>query len=220
MTNIRIKVVSDTVCPWCYVGRRQLQQAERLWKQKNPADTFTVSYEPYQLRPDWPKGPSSSRDKKQMYLEKFGPQMVTQMRARLDAVGQSLGINFKHGGRTGNTFDSHRLAHISKKYGNEVHEKVIDGLFAAYFENEKDITDYAVLKDVAITAGIPGDEFDKAITNGTDGAAEVERAVIEAQMSGVNGVPDFTIQDRFKVNGAREPEAFFAVFERAKQLEG
>lgn len=219
MTNIRVKVVSDTVCPWCYVGRRQLQAAERLWKAQHPADTFSVSYEPYQLRPDWPRGPSSSRDKQQMYIEKFGEQRVAMMRKHLGSVGESLGINFKHGGRTGNTFDSHRLVHVSKKHGDEVHGKVIDGLFAAYFENEKDITDYAVLREVAVQSGISAEEFDRDIANGNAGEKEVELKVKEAQDNGVTGVPDFTIQDRFSMSGARQPEDFFAVFERVKKME-
>ncbi|ODA79083.1 hypothetical protein RJ55_04674 [Drechmeria coniospora] len=144
MTTFRITVTSDTVCPWCYVGRRQLQRAQQLWRQRYPdrADSFSVTYAPFQLNPTWPKGPASSKDKTQFYHEKFGPERTAMMQQRLSQFGREVGIVFKYGGRTGNTRDSHRLVHLAKRYGEEVELKTVDGLFAAYFENEKDITQY------------------------------------------------------------------------------
>lgn len=221
MTNFRINVVSDTVCPWCYVGRRQLQEAIKLWNAK-PAganDTFTVAYLPYQLNPHLEKGPASSFDKQKYYEEKFGTARTAMMQQRLQQIGGELGINFKFGGRTGNTRDSHRLVRLAKDYGNEVELKTLDGLFAAYFENEKDITSYDTLRNVAVQAGIPEAEFQQGIIDSDKGGPEVDEEVAKARSGGVTGVPDFTIQDRFQWSGARDPEDFLAIFEKAKAFD-
>ncbi|CAM1502667.1 Fc.00g074430.m01.CDS01 [Cosmosporella sp. VM-42] len=219
MTQFKINVTSDTVCPWCYVGRKQLQTAERLWKQSHPDDTFAVSYLPYQLQPQWPKGPSSSTPKQQFYLEKFGAERTAMIHARLTEIGKSVGISFKYGGNTGNSRDSHRLVRLAKKYGHEVEGKALDGLFAAYFEKEGDITDYATLKSIAVEAGIPEDEFQKAIVDSDAGGADVDRDAAKARQNGVSGVPDFVIQDLYQLHGANEPESFLNVFQRIKAKE-
>ncbi|KJZ77258.1 hypothetical protein HIM_03579 [Hirsutella minnesotensis 3608] len=221
MTNFRIVVTSDTVCPWCYVGRRQLQQAQALWLQKHPdgGDTFSVTYAPFQLNPAWPRGPGSSVDKQQFYQQKFGPARTEMIHKRLSAVGQQLGIDFKYGGRTGNTRDSHRLVQLAKGMGPEAELKVIDGLFAAYFEEEKDITAYETLQEVAAQAGIAESTFKKAIMESDEGGAQVDEAVLQARESGITGVPDFRIQDAFSLNGANDPAAFLQVFEEIKAVE-
>ncbi|KAK5996168.1 hypothetical protein PT974_04596 [Cladobotryum mycophilum] len=169
---------------------------------------------PFQLNPY-----AASADKRQFYSEKFGADRVALIHERLNAVGQQVGINFKFGGRIGNTRDSHRLVHLSKKYGQETHLKAVDGLFAAYFENEGDIMDAAVLKQVATGAGIPEADFQRAIVDSDEGGAEVDQQAGSARASGVSGVPDFTIQDRFHLSGSRDATEFVAVFEKVKALE-
>lgn len=221
MTNFRISVVSDTVCPWCYVGRKKLQLAQQLWHQQHPnsGDTFTVHYAPYQLNPDWPRGPGSSTDKEKYIAGKFGAARSGQIHAMLRQVGDQVGIDFKFGGMTGNTRDSHRLVHLAKAYGDDAELKTVDGLFAAYFENERDITDHATLKAIAAEAGIPEQDFQKAIVESDQGGKEVDSAAEHARLSGINGVPNYTVQDRFRLNGAREPSAFVSAFEKVKILE-
>ena len=220
MTNFKITVTSDTVCPWCYVGRKQLQTAERLWKQNHPEDTFAVSYLPFQLNPHWPKGPASSTSKEQFYLEKFGADRTAMVQQRLTEVGKAVGIDFKYGGNTGNSRDSHRLVRLAKKYGNEVEGKALDGLFAAYFEKEGDITDYGTLKNIAVEAGIPEDEFQKAIVESDGGGLDVDKDANEARQRGVTGVPDFVVQDLYQLHGANDPESFIGVFQKIKAKEG
>ncbi|KAM4064461.1 DSBA-like thioredoxin domain-containing protein [Hirsutella rhossiliensis] len=220
MTNFRITVTSDVACPWCYVGRRQLQQAQQLWFQKHPdsGDTFSVTYAPYQLNPGWPRGPGSSIEKQQFYDEKFGPGRIDMIHESLSKVGHQLGINFKYGGRTGNTRDSHRLIHLAKQYGPEVELKTIDGLFAAYFEHERDITTHETLQDIATQASIPVQDFKAAIVESDQGGAQVDKAVAQARSDGVSGVPDFQMQDRYRLSGANDPATFVRVFEKIKAL--
>ncbi|OAA51807.1 DSBA oxidoreductase [Metarhizium rileyi] len=222
MTVFRITVTSDTVCPWCYVGRRQLQKAQRLHLKKYPDanDSFVVTYSPYQLNPNFPQGPGRSRDKQQFYVDKFGAERTRVMQKSLSAVGKQLGINFSFGGRTGNTRDSHRLVQLAKGHGNEVELKTVDGLFAAYFEEEQDITDHETLRSVAKAAGIPGDEFERAIVQGDEGGKEVDDAVVRARLEGVSGVPDYVIQGVYRINGGQDASVFVKAFEEIKKLEG
>jgi predicted DsbA family dithiol-disulfide isomerase len=222
MTNFKITVTSDTICPWCYVGRKQLIAAEKLYHELHPSsgDTFSVSYMPYMLRPDWQRGPAGAKDKQEAYLEKFGPERVKQMQHRLSLVGDELGIDFKFGGRTGNTRDSHRLVRLAKKYGPEVEGKAMDGLFQSYFEKEGDITDYENLRGIASAAGIPDADFQKAIVDSDEGGKEVDRDVVQAQLRGINSVPNYILQDKYQLGGgARDPESFVEVLEKIKEME-
>ncbi|KAJ6783023.1 hypothetical protein PWT90_01845 [Aphanocladium album] len=220
MTAFNIKVVSDTVCPWCYVGHKQLEQAIKLWYTKYPdsKDTFEVEFFPYQLMPEFPRGPGKSIDKDTLYKQRFGAAQRQAAVQRLEAVGKPLGINFRWGGNTGNTRDSHRLIELSKKYGSEVENKTVEGIFAAYFEKEQDITTYEVLGEIAKASGIPEADFKKAIAESDEYGPQVDRAVVGARENGINGVPDFTIQNKFQWSGARDPDAFISLLEKAKQL--
>ena len=221
MTNFRINVVSDTVCPWCYVGHKQLQSAIKMWQAKPSGanDTFTVAYFPYQLNPHLAKGPASSFSKQKYYEDKFGAARTSMMQQRLKQVGDELGIQFKFGGQTGNTRDSHRLVRLAKEFGEDAEGKVIEGLFAAYFENERDITSYDTLREVAVLSGIPEADFQKAIVDSDTGGPEVDEEIAKARAEGVTGVPDFTIQDRFQWSGARDPDDFLCILEKAKASE-
>lgn len=221
MTNFRITVTSDVACPWCYVGRRQLQRAQQLWLQKHPhgGDTFSVTHAPYQLNPGWPRGPRASIAKQQFYDEKFGPARTRMIHDALSEAGRQVGIDFKYGGRTGNTRDAHRLIHLAKGYGPGVEDKTIDGLFSAYFEHEDNITAYETLRDVAARAGIPAAHFQTAIVESDQGGADVDQAVAQARSDDVTGVPDFVMQGSHRLSGANDPETFVRAFERIKALE-
>lgn len=227
MTHFTLKATYDIVCPWCYIGHKQLKQAQTLWYEKHSStdDTFSVTYEPFQLAPDWPRGPASSISKESFYIERFGQERTQQIHARLYQVGAPIGINFKFGGQTGNSRDAHRLVQLAQKREagpddgvskEKLGTKILDGLFAAYFENERDITDYAVLRDVAVQAGIPAEEFEQTIMKSDQWGPEVDEAVRKASLGGVNGVPDFVIQDRYRLRGATEQKTFVGVFEKVK----
>ncbi|OKL55929.1 hypothetical protein UA08_08913 [Talaromyces atroroseus] len=221
MTNFKITVTSDTICPWCYVGRKQLIAAEKLYHQLHPSsgDTFSVNYMPYMLQPDWARGPAGAQDKQAAYVAKFGAERAKQMQQRLRLVGSEIGIDFKFGGRIGNTRDSHRLVWLAKKYGPDVEGKAMDELFQSYFEKEGDITDLENLRKIAVTVGIPDADFRKAIVDSDEGGKEVDREVAQAQMKGIYSVPNFVLQDKYQVDGARDPETFVGILEKIKAME-
>lgn len=141
------------------------------------------------------------------------------MQQRLSQLGRAEGINFKYGGKTGNTRDSHRLIQLGKTKSPQVQTRVIEELFAAYFENEKDITSQPILIEAGVSAGLEEKEI-KDWLDGGKGGPEVDKEVQDAVEQNISGVPNFVINDRFEVGGAQEPAAFVQLFERLKKQEG
>lgn len=134
------------------------------------------------------------------------------------AVGRDVGINFKFGGKTGNTRDSHRLIQLGKAKGPDVQTRVVEELFASYFENEEDITSHAVLEEAAVKAGLEREEV-KAWLGSDKGGKEVDREVRQAQAKNISGVPNFTLQGKYEIGGAQDAEAFAKIFEKIKEIE-
>jgi predicted DsbA family dithiol-disulfide isomerase len=154
-----------------------------------------------------------------MYHAKFGKERTEMMEERLGQLGKLEGINFQFGGKTGNTRDSHRLVQLGKTKGPQVQTRVIEELFAAYFENEKDITTHEILIESGVKAGLEEKEVKEWLESGK-GGPEVDAEVENAREQNISGVPNFTINDRFEIGGAQEPAAFVQLFERLKKLEG
>lgn len=215
MTKYDISIVSDTVCPWCYVGKNRLDLAIKQHLSTNPNDSFTTTWHPFYLNPDAPK----SIDKQAYYESKFGAQRTQVMQGHLARLGKQVGINFAFGGKTGNTRDSHRLVQLGKTKGEEMQTKVVEQLFNAYFEESEDITQIDTLITRGVRAGLPEQEVREWMENGK-GGSEVDKEVAQAQQKFVTGVPNFTINGRFEVQGAEEPAAFLQVFGEVKETEG
>ncbi|KAL1858392.1 hypothetical protein Plec18167_006912 [Paecilomyces lecythidis] len=220
MTNIKIQIVSDTVCPWCYVGHRRLSRAIATHRQSHPKDTFSITWRAFYLNPEAPSYPGV--DKQEHYASKFGPERTTALFSRLAAVGAEEGIAFKFGGRTGRTRDSHRLIEYAgkKQDGNSdgLQTRVAEALFRAYFEEEKNITDRAVLLEAGVKAGLDKAEVEKLLDSDEAGA-EVDADAERARRSFISGVPHFTIQGKYVVSGAESPDAFLEAFDAVKQEE-
>jgi predicted DsbA family dithiol-disulfide isomerase len=202
---------------WCYVGKKRLEKGIAEYKAKNPGsnDTFSTNWFPFYLDPSAPK----SIDKQERYESKFGKERTTMMQERLSEIGRVEGINFKYGGRTGNTRDSHRLIQLGKTKGPQMQTRVIEELFAAYFENEQDITRQDILIEAGVKAGLDEKEASEWLEGG-NGGPEVDKEVQDAVEQSISGVPNFTINDRFEIGGAQEPAAFVQIFERLKRQEG
>lgn len=217
MTQFNIDVVSDTVCPWCYVGKRKLDKAIEEYKRKYPEskDTFTTTWKPYFLNPAAPK---IGAPKAEIYAQKFGPERAQQIFARLSSVGEENGIKFNFAGNSGHTGSSHRLIQFAGTKFPELQNRVVDELFKGYFENEQDITDLDFLKGAGVRAGLDEKEVDEWLKSGK-GTKEVEEEVLKAKMAGINGVPNFVVDGRFEVGGAQDSAVFVQLFERIKAQE-
>lgn len=175
-----------------------------------------------------------------MYKAKFGAERVAAMFARLAPIGESEGIHFSFGGNTGATRDSHRLiwfaGEIEKQQQREasattsgageaiggIQTRVVENLFRAYFEEEKNITDRAVLSEAGISAGLDGGAV-RALLDDEDGidegGEEVDDEAAAASRQLVSGVPYFEVQGKYAIEGADEPETFLEIFQRVKDDE-
>jgi predicted DsbA family dithiol-disulfide isomerase len=194
-----------------------MEQAIAAWheKHRDSKDTFTTSWFPFYLNPDSPK---KSIDKQEYYHKRFGPERTAMMQSRLGAIGKSVGINFKFGGKTGNTRDAHRLVQLGKTQKPEKQTRVIGELFAAYFENEKDITSHDVLQQAGVDAGLDASEV-RAWLESDKGGPEVDREVQQAKSKFISGVPFFTINGKYHLEGAEDPSAFLEIFETINSTE-
>jgi predicted DsbA family dithiol-disulfide isomerase len=140
------------------------------------------------------------------------------MFTRLAGIGTSVGIDFKFGGKTGNTRDSHRLVQLGKLQGSERQTKVVGELFKAYFENEQDITSHEVLTQAGVRAGLDANDVQQYLA-GSDGGPEVDREVRDAKAQAISGVPYFTINKKYHLEGAQDPSAFVDIFHAIVQQE-
>lgn len=196
------------------MGKQKLEKGIAAYKAEHPSsnDTFSVEWFPFYLNPDAPK---QGIAKQAMYEAKFGKDRTALMQQRLSAVGKDVGIDFKYGGKTGNTRNSHRLIQFAKSKGLETQNKVIAALFAAYFENEMDITSYDVLKRAGVKGGLDAVDIEDLLQS--DRCGDIVDKEVEIAMGNiVTGVPNFTIQGLYEVRGAQDAEGFKQVFEKVR----
>ena len=191
---MKIEIVSDVICPWCYIGKRRLEKALALIPELKPE----IHWLPFQLNPDMPReGVARAEYRK----AKFGSvERGRQLDARVAAEGRGEGIAFAFDRmqRTPNTVAAHRLIALAQKQG--VGQAVVDSLFKAYFEVAEDIGEAPVLNRISVENQIKGWPHN---------ADEKEVAALEASMRGfgISAVPTFLFDRKFGVSGAHPPES-------------
>jgi predicted DsbA family dithiol-disulfide isomerase len=194
-----VDVVSDVVCPWCYIGKRRLEAA---LASRGTGTKTTVRWHPFQLNPDLPRGGIDRRS----YLEgKFGdPERIEEVRQRIEAAGRDSGVwfEFERVQRQPNTLDAHRLITWSQGVRPSVTNELVEHLFRAYFTQGVDIGN---IEELARIAGLVGlDSFKaKALLTSDEGRAAVRAAERRAHELGVTGVPLFIFNQRVAVSGAQ-----------------
>jgi predicted DsbA family dithiol-disulfide isomerase len=210
---MRIDVISDTVCPWCFIGKRRLAKAMAA----RPGIAFDVQWRPYQLDAQVPRG---GMDRQAYMRMKFGddPMKIVEMHKLIAAEGEKDGIAFDFAAiaRRPNTLDSHRL--IRWAQAANVQDDVVERLFIAYFENGEDIGDVRVLADIADMSGMDGVDVARMLEEDTD-LALVEREDQIAREMGVTGVPAMIFGNKLAVSGAREPEMLLSVIDRVTEMD-
>ncbi|MBS0279546.1 MAG: DsbA family oxidoreductase [Proteobacteria bacterium] len=208
---MQIDFISDTVCPWCFIGKRRLARAIAM----RPAISFDVRYRPYRLDPSLPKG---GMDRDAYMTEKFGKNGgVEDAQKVIAAEGAKEGIEFDFAAirRAPNTLDSHRLIRWAALTGAQ--DEVVERLFAAYFENGEDIGDIRVLADIADVSGMDGAQVADMLESDQDSAL-VEREDQLAREMGVTGVPAMIFANKVAVSGAREPQVLTMVIDKALEM--
>lgn len=211
MQNLNIDVISDVVCPWCYVGKRRLEDALAQWTRAHPDQAVpVVRWHPFQLNPDLDPAGMSRAD---YVSNKFGPRAAS-VYDRVTAVGASVGIPFNFAGiqRQPNTLKAHALIAVAQA-GSE-QDRLVQALFDAYFIDNLDLTDDEVLVGVATGAGILSERARQALDD-QGLLAQVAQADAKARSLGISGVPFFIVNGQYAVSGAQEPEQLLAAMAQA-----
>jgi predicted DsbA family dithiol-disulfide isomerase len=206
---LTIDVVSDVVCPWCYLGKKRLTRALAAAQGDIP-----VRWLPYQLDPSIPAG---GLDRKTYLRKKFGNDgRLAAVHDRLRALGAEEGIAFAFGSieRAPNTIDAHRLIRWASATGAQ--DKVVERLFSLYFEQGRDIGDRRLLVETAREADMDHEAIEKLLAEGVD-EREVRHQIAQAQSLGVTGVPFFIFASRFGVPGAQSVEVLSTAIDRARK---
>lgn len=211
--SFRLDIVSDTICPWCYVGKRRL--AEALPMLQAEGLQFDVTWRPFQLNPDMPP---EGYDRRDYRVAKFGSWEKSQaLDARVAEAGASAGLVFRHDlmARTPNTLASHALVGLAHQIGGAaMQDRVVEALFTAYFTEGRDVGDAAVLADIAEVAGI---ERNHAAATLADPASLRAVAAEEslARRRGLDGVPSFILNGYFLFSGAQPAELIVRALRQA-----
>jgi predicted DsbA family dithiol-disulfide isomerase len=207
-----LDVFSDTICPWCYIGKRRLERA----LEARPQRGLQIRWRAFQLNPGMP---AEGMDRKAYIDAKFGG--ADRARAILDTVrgagaGEGIAFAFDRIKRTPSTLQSHRLIRFAG--GQERQDETLEALFHAYFLEGRNIGDRAVLADIAEEAGLDRSEAADYLAGDADAEAVLGEDAL-ARRAGINGVPCFIFNGRFALSGAQEPEAFFQLFDLAREEE-
>jgi len=199
--TIKIDVISDVACPWCYVGKRRLEAALKEWK----GTPVEVHWHPFQLDASMR---SEGMNRETYLTSKFGSSSnAQQMVDHLSNVGKTVGIDFDFGERwlAVNTLEMHQLLHVAREegFGSELKEQFL----SAYFVEAKHLNDRNELYTVLNKFGWDSNKVDSIIAD-QDIAQKVQTEIKHYQNRGVSGVPFFVFNDEFGLSGAQPPEVF------------
>lgn len=204
---MRIEIVSDVICPWCFIGKRRLEQA----LAQRPDMEFEIGWRPFQLNPDMPR---EGADRKSYLEAKFGgPARAKEIYARVSAEGAKEGIAFNFDGikRTPNTLAAHSVLRWALTTG--VQSELKERLFNLYFIEGHDIGDHQVLADAAAAEGMDGALVKKLLDEGRD-ADVIQDEDRMARELGITGVPFFIFERKYGVSGAQTPDVLLDVIDK------
>jgi predicted DsbA family dithiol-disulfide isomerase len=210
-TPIKIDVVSDVACPWCYVGKRRLEKALEQWD----GAPIEVEWHPYQLDPSMP----AAGQKRDEYLtKKFGDlDKVKEMTDHLTNVGKEVGIDFDFGENwlAVNTLPLHQLLVIAGKEGFK--DALKERFLKAYFVETLHLNDAKVLESIMAEFGWDANKVQEVINNKQLGV-DVQKEIAHYQEMGVSGVPFFVINNKYGISGAQPSEVFLDTFKQLSTL--
>ncbi len=206
----RIDIISDAICPWCYVGKRQLERALDILEEQQLG--FAVAWHPFQLNPEMPP---EGVERKQYRIAKFGSlERSQQLDQRLTETAATVGLDFhfERLTRTPNTVNAHRVIRLAGQ--KDVQDGVVEALFKGYFCNGADIGDSQILAGLGAEGGLDRDEV-LTMLAGDEHAKEVLAVDQMARNAGIQGVPSFALQGHVLFSGAVPAEEMAQSFHRA-----
>jgi predicted DsbA family dithiol-disulfide isomerase len=208
---VRVDIVSDVVCPWCYIGWSRLKQAAGELDGEVQLD---VHWLPFELNPDMPAEGMNRR----AYLEqKFGKERMEESFERISAAASADGVPMRLDRieRSPSTLKAHRLLLLAEEAGNST--ELNERLFEDYFVQGRDIGDHEVLVEAAAAVGLPADKAAEFLESDV-GEEEVKALEGEAHRLGIQGVPFFILDRRLAVSGAQAPDIMVGAIKRALEM--
>jgi len=208
---MRIEIFSDTICPWCFIGKRRLERALAM----RPDVPVEIHWRAYQLNP-WM--PPEGMDRAQYLAAKFGSADSARVYDTIAQVGLAQGIEFRFDRipRTPNTIDSHRLIRHAQAVGRQ--DEVVEALFTAYFLEGRNLGSRAELARIGAEAGLDEAETRRWLDSEADTDAVRHEDALARRM-GIQGVPCFIVDRKWAISGAQEPEYFMPLFDLATTRE-
>ncbi len=208
---IKLDILSDPICPWCYIGKANLERA----LEKVGDHPFEIEWHPFQLNPNMPAGGVDRRT----YLEtKFGGQegaVKAYLPVAQHAEKAGLKINFEGIQVTPNTLDAHRLIHWAGLEGKQT--AMVAALFRAYFVDDRNIGDHETLADIAGEVGLDREMIACLLASDAD-LEDIKSRDAHSREMGVSAVPTFIVDNRHVVPGAQPPELWVSVIEEIQRL--
>lgn len=203
---MQIDIISDVVCPWCYVAKRQLERA----LAQRPALQPEIRWFPYQLHPE---APAEGYPYRETIDRKYGRQMIDSMFARITAAGAAVGLelHLDRIARGANTLNAHRLIEWAREAGME--NAMVEALFRAYFRDGRDVGDTETLAEIAGEVGLDTTAV-RARLAGADARDTILDRIRFSRDQGVTGVPFFSFDGKLSLSGAQGEETFLQVLDR------
>jgi predicted DsbA family dithiol-disulfide isomerase len=209
---MKVEIWSDIMCPFCYIGKRNFEQALSRFPDKA---SVTLEWKSFQLDPSIPEVPEYQDDIYRFVATRKGFTYEQSKKLHLDLVQMAKNVGLEYNfdkALVANTLKAHKLIQLAKTKG--LGDQMEERLFLAYFTQGKDVNDPAVLIELGKDIGLAENDITEAMTN-TLYQTRVEEDIEEAQSLGVRGVPFFVIDRKYAIAGAQQPDAMLMTLEQA-----
>jgi predicted DsbA family dithiol-disulfide isomerase len=206
---VRIEIWSDVVCPWCYIGKRNLDAALDGFDHR---DDTEVVFRSFQLDPSAPAQPTPAVD----YLSQRyggGREQALSMMRQVTTVAAQAGLDYHlEDSLTGQTLDAHRILHLASEF--DAQPAMVERIFAGHFSEKRSVFDHESLVELGVEAGVPADRV-REVLAGSQYHDAVAQDIAQAQVYGITAVPFFVFDQTYGVSGAQPPEVMAGVLNKA-----
>jgi predicted DsbA family dithiol-disulfide isomerase len=205
--KIKIDIVSDVVCPWCYIGKRRLEKAIKAVSDKYE---FELEYHPFELNPSIPQ---NGLNQKEYLIDKFGGEdRYHQLTEHTTGVAAEEGLLFDFPKQTTspNTRNLHAIIDLANEHGKQL--EIVEAFFKAYFTEGIDLSKNDNIVSIAVAVGLDQENVERRL-NDKESKSRIESREIELSKLGISGVPFYIIDNKYGISGAQHAETFIKAFE-------
>ncbi|MBK8831723.1 MAG: DsbA family oxidoreductase [Saprospiraceae bacterium] len=206
---MQIEIWSDIMCPFCYIGKRKFEAALAQFEHK---DDVQITWKSYQLSPDMVTDPKKNINQFLAEHKGISVEEAKRMNEYVTGMAAQVGLTYNFDKTiVANSFNAHRFAHFAKQFGKQ--DEAEEALFAAYFNEGKNLDDYAVLIELGKEIGLDPAALKTALESGAY-ADDVRTDILEAEQLGLRGVPFFVFDRKYGVSGAQDSKVFLETMEK------